>query len=63
MNKVEGDGWGCGDGCGLFKFAEENGAFVGEGQEGFCGVNEEEGKDMGDLGMRGKVGVCEGGEG
>ena len=51
-----------GDPSGLFKFAQENPAFVAQAQQAFSGLNEQQRNDMGDLAMRANVALSQGPE-
>lgn len=62
FNKVHADGWASGDPSGLFKFAQENPAFVAQAQQAFSGLNEQQRNDMGDLAMRANVALSQGPE-
>lgn len=62
FNKVHADAWGSGDPSGLFKFAQENPAFVAQAQQAFSGLNEQQRNDMGDLAMRANVALSQGPE-
>ncbi|HCN5565738.1 TPA: DNA transfer protein [Escherichia coli] len=60
FNKVHADAWASGDPSGLFKFAQENPAFVSQAQQAFSGLNEQQRNDMGDLAMRANVALSQG---
>ncbi|MGR7928216.1 DNA transfer protein, partial [Escherichia coli] len=62
FNKVHADAWASGDPSGLFKFAQENPAFVAQAQQAFFGLNEQQRNDMGDLAMRANVALSQGPE-
>ncbi|HAO0008996.1 TPA: acyltransferase [Escherichia coli] len=62
FNKVHDDAWASGDPSGLFKFAQENPAFVAQAQQAFSGLNEQQRNDMGDLAMRANVALSQGPE-
>lgn len=62
FNKVHADAWASGDPSGLFKFAQENPAFVAQAQQSFSGLNEQQRNDMGDLAMRANVALSQGPE-
>ncbi|EMQ3550331.1 DNA transfer protein [Escherichia coli O18/18ac:H49] len=62
FNKVHADAWASGDPSGLFKFAQENPAFVAQAQQAFSGLNEQQRNDMGDLAMRANVALSQGPE-
>lgn len=62
FNKVHADAWASGDTSGLFKFAQENPAFVAQAQQAFSGLNEQQRNDMGDLAMRANVALSQGPE-
>lgn len=62
FNKVHADTWASGDPSGLFKFAQENPAFVAQAQQAFSGLNEQQRNDMGDLAMRANVALSQGPE-
>ncbi|EIR5680721.1 DNA transfer protein [Escherichia coli] len=62
FNKVHADAWASGDPSGLFKFAQENPAFVAQAQQAFSGLNEQQRNDMGDLAMRANVALSQGSE-
>ncbi|WP_105288861.1 DNA transfer protein [Escherichia sp. MOD1-EC5948] len=62
FNKVHADAWASGDPSGLFKFAQENPAFVTQAQQAFSGLNEQQRNDMGDLAMRANVALSQGPE-
>ena len=62
FNKVHADAWSSGDPSGLFKFAQENPAFVAQAQQAFSGLNEQQRNDMGDLAMRANVALSQGPE-
>ncbi|EKB0156679.1 DNA transfer protein [Escherichia albertii] len=62
FNKVHADAWASGDPSGLFKFAQENPAFVAQAQQVFSGLNEQQRNDMGDLAMRANVALSQGPE-
>ncbi|EJB9110237.1 DNA transfer protein [Escherichia coli] len=62
FNKVHADAWASGDSSGLFKFAQENPAFVAQAQQAFSGLNEQQRNDMGDLAMRANVALSQGPE-
>ncbi|WP_370610244.1 DNA transfer protein [Escherichia coli] len=62
FNKVHADAWASGDPSGLFKFAQENPAFVAQAQQAFSGLNEQQRNDMGDLAMRANVALYQGPE-
>ena len=62
FNKVHADAWASGDLSGLFKFAQENPAFVAQAQQAFSGLNEQQRNDMGDLAMRANVALSQGPE-
>ncbi len=62
FNKVHADAWASGDPSGLFKFAQENPAFVAQAQQAFSGLNEQQRNDMGDLVMRANVALSQGPE-
>ncbi|EDY7820000.1 DNA transfer protein, partial [Salmonella enterica] len=56
------DAWASGDPSGLFKFAQENPAFVAQAQQAFSGLNDQQRNDMGDLAMRANVALSQGPE-
>ncbi|EPZ9737508.1 DNA injection protein [Escherichia coli] len=62
FNKVHADAWASGDPSGLFKFAQENPAFVAQAQQAFSGLNEQQRNDMSDLAMRANVALSQGPE-
>ncbi|MEB7935747.1 DNA transfer protein [Escherichia whittamii] len=62
FNKVHADAWASGDPSGLFKFAQENPAFVAQAQQAFSGLNEQQRNDMGDLAMRANIALSQGPE-
>ena len=62
FNKVHADAWAAGDPSGLFKFAQENPAFVAQAQQAFSGLNDQQRNDMGDLAMRANVALSQGPE-
>ncbi|EKR8233565.1 DNA transfer protein [Escherichia coli] len=62
FNKVHANAWASGDPSGLFKFAQENPAFVAQAQQAFSGLNEQQRNDMGDLAMRANVALSQGPE-
>lgn len=62
FNKVHADAWASGDPSGLFKFAQENPAFVAQAQQAFSGINDQQRNDMGDLAMRANVALSQGPE-
>ncbi|ECJ4864257.1 acyltransferase [Salmonella enterica subsp. enterica] len=62
FNKVHADAWASGDLSGLFKFAQENPAFVAQAQQAFSGLNDQQRNDMGDLAMRANVALSQGPE-
>ncbi|HFL9808257.1 TPA: DNA transfer protein [Escherichia coli] len=62
FNKVHADAWASGDPSGLFKFAQENPAFVAQAQQAFSGLNEQQRNDMGELAMRANVALSQGPE-
>ncbi|GAB0711815.1 hypothetical protein MZ16F90_28800 [Escherichia coli] len=62
FNKVHADAWVSGDPSGLFKFAQENPAFVAQAQQAFSGLNDQQRNDMGDLAMRANVALSQGPE-
>lgn len=62
FNKIHADAWASGDPSGLFKFAQENPAFVAQAQQAFSGLNEQQRNDMGDLAMRANVALSQGPE-
>ncbi|MGC0758098.1 DNA transfer protein [Escherichia coli] len=62
FNKVHADAWASGDPSGLFKFAQENPAFVAQAQQAFSGLNEQQRNDMGDSAMRANVALSQGPE-
>ncbi|MGJ53584.1 acyltransferase [Escherichia coli] len=62
FNKVHADAWASGDPSGLFKFAQENPAFVAQAQQAFSGLNEQQRNDMGDLAMMANVALSQGPE-
>lgn len=62
FNKVHADAWDSGDPSGLFKFAQENPAFVAQAQQAFSGLNDQQRNDMGDLAMRANVALSQGPE-
>ncbi|HHN5222765.1 TPA: DNA transfer protein [Escherichia coli] len=62
FNKVHADAWASGDTSGLFKFAQENPAFVAQAQQAFSGLNDQQRNDMGDLAMRANVALSQGPE-
>lgn len=62
FNKVHADAWAYGDPSGLFKFAQENPAFVAQAQQAFSGLNDQQRNDMGDLAMRANVALSQGPE-
>ena len=62
FNKVHADAWASGDPSGLFKFAQENPAFIAQAQQAFSGLNDQQRNDMGDLAMRANVALSQGPE-
>lgn len=62
FNKVHADAWASGDPSGLFKFAQENPAFVAQAQQAFSGLNDQQRNDMGYLAMRANVALSQGPE-
>ncbi|EFL7272594.1 acyltransferase [Escherichia coli] len=62
FNKVHADACASGDPSGLFKFAQENPAFVAQAQQAFSGLNDQQRNDMGDLAMRANVALSQGPE-
>ncbi|EJE3976926.1 DNA transfer protein [Escherichia coli] len=62
FNKVHADAWASGDLSGLFKFAQENPAFVAQAQQAFSGLNDQQRNDMGDLAMMANVALSQGPE-
>ncbi len=62
FNKVHADAWASGDPSGLFKFAQENPAFVAQAQQAISGLNDQQRNDMGDLAMRANVALSQGPE-
>ncbi|ELM8341953.1 DNA transfer protein [Salmonella enterica] len=62
FNQVHANAWATGDPSGLFKFAQENPAFVAQAQQAFSGLNEQQRNDMGDLAMRANVALSQGSE-
>ncbi|ESK03991.1 DNA transfer protein [Escherichia coli] len=62
FNKVHADAWASGEPSGLFKFAQENPAFVAQAQQAFSGLNDQQRNDMGDLAMRANVALSQGPE-
>ncbi|EGY1539093.1 acyltransferase [Salmonella enterica] len=62
FNQVHANAWATGDPSGLFKFAQENPAFVAQAQQAFSGLNEQQRNDMGDLAMRANVALSQGPE-
>ncbi|HCU5670433.1 TPA: DNA transfer protein [Escherichia coli] len=62
FNKVHADAWASGDPSGLFKFAQENSAFVAQAQQAISGLNDQQRNDMGDLAMRANVALSQGPE-
>lgn len=62
FNQVHANAWATGDPSGLFKFAQENPAFVAQAQQAFSGLNEQQRNDMGDLSMRANVALSQGPE-
>ncbi|EBS9006386.1 acyltransferase [Salmonella enterica] len=62
FNKVHADAWASGDPSGLFKFAQENPAFVAQAQQAFSGLNDQQRNDMGDLAMKANVALSQGPE-
>lgn len=62
FNKVHADAWATGDTSGLFKFAQENPAFVTQAQQAFSGLNEQQRNEMGDLAMRANIALAQGPE-
>lgn len=62
FNKVHADAWASGDPSGLFKFAQENPAFVAQAQQAFSGLNDQQRNDMGDLAMMANVALSQGPE-
>lgn len=62
FNKVHADAWASGDPSGLFKFAQENPAFVAQARQAFSGLNDQQRNDMGDLAMRANVALSQGPE-
>ncbi|EBY1535892.1 acyltransferase [Salmonella enterica subsp. enterica serovar Mgulani] len=62
FNQVHANAWATGDQSGLFKFAQENPAFVAQAQQEFSGLNEQQRNDMGDLAMRANVALSQGPE-
>ncbi|ENZ2898187.1 DNA transfer protein [Salmonella enterica] len=62
FNQVHANAWATGDPSGLFKFAQENPAFVAQAQQAFSGLNEQQRNDMGDLAMKANVALSQGAE-
>lgn len=62
FNQVHANAWATGDPSGLFKFAQENPAFVAQAQQAFSGLNEQQRNDMGDLAMKANVALSQGPE-
>lgn len=62
FNQVHANAWATGDPSGLFKFAQENPAFVAQVQQAFSGLNEQQRNDMGDLAMKANVALSQGPE-
>lgn len=62
FNQVHANAWATGDPSGLFKFAQENPAFVAQAQQSFSGLNEQQRNDMGDLAMKANVALSQGPE-
>ncbi|HFG5554011.1 TPA: DNA transfer protein [Salmonella enterica subsp. diarizonae serovar 61:z52:z53] len=62
FNQVHANAWATGDPSGLFKFAQENPAFVAQAQQAFSGLNEQQRNDMGDLAMEANVALSQGPE-
>lgn len=62
FNQVHANAWATGDPSGLFKFAQENPAFVAQAQQAFSGLNEQQRNDMGDLAMKANVALSQGSE-
>ncbi|EBZ1023726.1 DNA transfer protein [Salmonella enterica subsp. enterica serovar Muenchen] len=62
FNQVHANAWATGDPSGLFKFAQENPAFVVQAQQAFSGLNEQQRNDMGDLAMKANVALSQGPE-
>ncbi|EBU5304766.1 acyltransferase [Salmonella enterica subsp. enterica] len=62
FNQVHANAWATGDPSGLFKFAQENPAFVAQAQQAFFGLNEQQRNDMGDLAMKANVALSQGPE-
>lgn len=62
FNQVHANAWATGDPSGLFKFAQENPAFVAQAQQAFSGFNEQQRNDMGDLAMKANVALSQGPE-
>ncbi|EHW1863240.1 DNA transfer protein [Salmonella enterica subsp. enterica serovar Rubislaw] len=62
FNQVHANAWATGDPSGLFKFAQENPAFVAQAQQAFSGLNEKQRNDMGDLAMKANVALSQGPE-
>ncbi|EDN4397360.1 DNA transfer protein [Salmonella enterica] len=62
FNQVHANAWATGDPSGLFKFAQENPAFVAQAQQAFSGLNEQQRNDMGDLAMKASVALSQGPE-
>ncbi|END3886019.1 DNA transfer protein [Escherichia coli] len=62
FNKVHADAWASGDPSRLFKFAQENPAFIAQAQQAFSGLNDQQRNDMGDLAMRANVALSQGPE-
>lgn len=62
FNQVHANAWATGDPSGLFKFAQENPAFVAQAQQAFSGINEQQRNDMGDLAMKANVALSQGPE-
>ncbi|EDG4195522.1 DNA transfer protein [Salmonella enterica] len=60
FNQVHANAWATGDPSGLFKFAQENPAFVAQAQQAFSGLNEQQRNDMGDLAMKANVALSQG---
>ncbi|EAZ4785400.1 TPA: DNA transfer protein [Salmonella enterica subsp. enterica serovar Welikade] len=62
FNQVHANAWATGDPSGLFKFAQENPAFVAQARQAFSGLNEQQRNDMGDLAMKANVALSQGPE-
>ncbi|EBZ8543843.1 acyltransferase [Salmonella enterica subsp. enterica serovar Muenchen] len=62
FNQVHANAWATGDPSGLFKFTQENPAFVAQAQQAFSGLNEQQRNDMGDLAMKANVALSQGPE-